>query len=91
MRISAHPVWPKILNDSHARALARELKKEGLKLTYLVASISGTEDLVAMITGYCEDDEAEYEFVATWHFDDNKISEPVGQYYLADLEIIEEV
>lgn len=88
MNLMSNPVWPKVLVARDAGALVRALKKQGLLIESLIASVSGTEDLIAWVRGICIDEEYEYDFEAIWFFDWDRLS-TTAQYYLAELEIIE--
>ena len=82
-------VWPKILNRRNANQLLAALRKEDLTMGRLWASVEGTADLIAWVSGDCKDKATGewFDFEATWSFDMRRISEPLDRYKFDGLEV----
>lgn len=89
--LADNPTFPTILSNRNANELTLALLRQGLRVTLLIAAVSGTKDLLAWVWGECKDKKTGevLEFEATWRFDWSRVSSPMGRYYLDELEIIE--
>lgn len=89
IELTHHPVWPKILTRKDGVRLLRLLNKEGFEYGGLIASVSGTNDLIVWVRGFCYDQFDEFEFDAVWEFNEKRISHPTARYRLKSLEMTE--